>query len=115
MTEEFEDVELPPEDPNEWKECPSCTNLKTAITALRLDLEVAQMHLDQSRAQIFELNKDAEYTIQVLKERKVLQDQLKECRKQTLIDVQKMIMGNAYNFLNKNAEFICKRIQNMML
>ena len=38
-----------------------------------------------------------------------------DTRKETLADVQKMIMGNAYNFLNKNAEFICKRIQNMML
>lgn len=88
------DVELPPDNPNEWKECPNCTRLKKEIVELR---------------------KDAEYTIQVLKERKQLQDQIKECRKQTLIDVQKMIMGNAYNFKNKDAEFICKRIQNMML
>ena len=111
MIEEFEDVELPPEDPNEWKECPSCTmlkkeieiyqsvininkfdkqqeeiaKLKTAITVLSLDLEVAQMHLEQARAQIFELNKDAEYTIKVLKERQMLRLALDKIKHKTTV------------------------------
>jgi len=38
MVEEFEDIDLPPENPDEWKEykCPSCQSLKTRETAAML-------------------------------------------------------------------------------
>ena len=92
MIEEFEDVELPPDNPDEWKECPSCDKLRTTITSLMIELEVKQMHeLDarstvwKLRDQITELNKDAEYTIKVLKERQMLRLALDKIKHKTTV------------------------------
>jgi len=45
-----------------------------------------------------------------------LRQHLKDARKQAMIDIQKMIMGNAYCFKEKNnlPEYLCQRIKNMM-
>ena len=49
--EEFEDIELPPDNNDEWKECPSCTNLRLALKKIMKKTKIWQSdgHICEAR------------------------------------------------------------------